>query len=51
METSLQSEKERQEELEEEAVYRQTKPYVEDVAREHLGLVKPDEIIIREEEK
>ena len=51
IETSLQSEKERQEELEEEAAYRQTKQYVEDVARESLGLVMPDEIIIREEEK
>lgn len=51
VETSLQSEKERQEELEEEAAYRQTKQYLEDLAREKLGLVKPDEIIIREEEK
>lgn len=51
VETSLQSEKERQEELKEEAAYRQTKQYLEDLAREKLGLVKPDEIIIREEEK
>ena len=51
METSLQSAKERQEELKEEAAYRQTKQYLEDLAREKLGLVKPDEIIIREEEK
>ncbi len=51
VETSLQSAKERQEELKEEAAYRQTKQYLEDLAREKLGLVKPDEIIIREEEK
>lgn len=51
IETSLQSELERQEELEEEAAYRQTKQYIEDLAREKLGLVKPDEIIIREEGK
>lgn len=49
--TELQSAKERQEELKEEAAYRQTKQYIEDLAREKLGLVKPDEIIIREEEK
>lgn len=49
VETSLQSEKERQEELKEEAAYRQTKQHIEDLAREKLGLVKPDEIILREE--
>lgn len=48
-ETKLESELERQEELEEEAAYRQTKQYIEDLAREKLGLVKPDEIILREE--
>ncbi len=44
----LASEEERQNELEEEAAYRQTKSYIEKLAREKLGLVKPDEIILRE---
>lgn len=48
MERELVSEEERQEELEEEEAYRQTKSYVEKLAREKLGLVKPDEIILRE---
>ena len=47
-ETALLSEEERQRELEEEAAYRQTKSYIEQVAREKLGLVKPDEIILRD---
>ena len=50
MERELVSEEERQEELEEEAAYRQTKSYVEKLAREKLGLVKPDEIILREDD-
>lgn len=48
MEKALASEEERQNELEEEAAYRQTKSYIEKLAREKLGLVKPDEIILRE---
>lgn len=47
-ETKLASEEERQKELEEEAAYRQTKQYIEKLAREKLGLVKPDEILLRE---
>lgn len=47
-ETKIASEKERQKELEEEAAYRQTKSYLEKLAREKLGLVKPDEVILRE---
>lgn len=46
-ETKLTSEEERQRELEEEAAYRQTKSYIEKLAREKLGLVKPDEILLR----
>lgn len=46
-ETRLVSEEERQRELEEEAAYRQTKSYIEKLAREKLGLVKPDEILLR----
>lgn len=48
MERELVSEEERQSELAEEAAYRQTKSYIERLAREKLGLVKPDEIILRE---
>lgn len=48
-ESRIASEKERQEELKEEAAYRQTKSYLEELAREKLGLVKPDEIILRED--
>ncbi len=47
-ETKIASEKERQEELREEAAYRQTRSYLEKLAREKLGLVKPDEVILRE---
>ncbi len=47
-ETQLASEEERQEELLEETAYRQTKQYIEKLAREKLGLVKPDEILLRE---
>ncbi|MBR2408363.1 MAG: septum formation initiator family protein [Lachnospiraceae bacterium] len=49
-ETQLSSAKERQKELEEEVAYRQTKQFIEDSARSHLGLVKPDEILLREAE-
>ena len=49
-ETKLASAKERQEELEEEVAYRQTKQFIEDLARDSLGLVKPDEILLREAE-
>ena len=48
-ETRLESEKERQEELKEEAAYRQTRQYWIDCGR-LLGLVMPDEILIRKEE-
>ncbi len=47
-ETNLASEEERQRELEEERAYRQTKSYIEKLAREKLGLVKPDEVLLRE---
>lgn len=44
-----QTELERQE-LEAQEQYMQTKQYIEDVAKEKLGLVYPDEIVIRPEE-
>ncbi len=37
-------------ELEEKEEYMKTKKYVEEVARNQLGLVYPDEIVIRPEE-
>lgn len=43
-------EEERQKLLEEENAYRQTKQYIEELAREKMGLVKPDEIILRQGE-
>lgn len=41
------AESERAVELEEKSVYVQTRDYVEQMARERLGLVVPDETIIR----
>ena len=40
-------EKKRAEDLEEKRVYVQTKQYIEKVAKEKLGLVNPDEIILK----
>lgn len=40
-------EMERKAELEERKVYVQTKQYIEEVAKEKLGLVKPDEILLK----
>lgn len=48
-EQQLAAEKERQEELKEEAAYQQTTQYTEDQARD-MGLVYPEEIILREED-
>ena len=45
-----QKEEERAEDLEEYRVYVQTKQYIEKVAKEKLGLVKPDEILIKPKE-
>ena len=41
-------EQERTLELNEEKAYRQTKKYIEELAREKIGLVYPDEIIFEE---
>ena len=43
----LDQEKNRAQELEEDKVYVQTKQYVEEVAKQKLGLVKPDEILLK----
>lgn len=45
-----QREEDRADELEEYRVYVQTKQYVEKVAKDKLGLVKPDEILIKPKE-
>jgi len=50
LESQIQAEQDRQEELEEYEKYTHTKKYIEDVAKDKLGLVYDDEIIFREEE-
>ena len=44
-------EEERAKELEAYRVYVQTKQYIEQVAKEKLGLVNPDEILLKPSEK
>lgn len=43
----VEQEQKRAEELEEYRIYVQTKEYVEEVAKQKLGLVKPDEILLK----
>lgn len=43
----LEEESKRAEELEEQRIYVQTKEYIEKVAKEKLGLVNPDEILLK----
>ena len=47
LEAQIQQEEDRTKELEELEKYTKTKKYMEDVAREKLGLVYPDEILIQ----
>ena len=47
LEKQVDEQKERAKELEEYRVYVQTKQYIEKIAKERLGLVNPDEIIIK----
>ncbi len=47
LERQLAEEEERTTRLEEERIYVQTKQYIEQVAKEKLGLVKPDEILLK----
>ena len=47
----LDQEKERAEDLEEYKVYVKTKQYAEEVAKERLGLVNPDEILLKPEDE
>lgn len=51
IEVQLEREKERAGSLEEYRKYVQTKQYIEKVAKEKLGLVKPDEILLKPSEK
>ena len=50
LEVMLQKEQERSEELEDKKAYMQTILYIEEVAREVLGLVYPEEVILRPED-
>ena len=43
-------EEQRTKELEERKIYVQTKQYIEEVAKEKLGLVMPDEILLKPSE-
>jgi cell division protein FtsB len=45
----IEAEKERTEEIEEYRKYMQTKKYIEEMAKEKLGLVYENEILIKEE--
>ncbi|MBR0146978.1 MAG: septum formation initiator family protein [Eubacterium sp.] len=51
LEAQIESAKEKAEELENREKYMQTKRYVEDEAKNKLGLVYPDEIVIRPSEQ
>jgi len=51
LEAALQTEQERSEELEEQRAYMQTVRYIEEIARKVLGLVYPEETILRPEEE
>ncbi|MBP3579608.1 MAG: septum formation initiator family protein [Lachnospiraceae bacterium] len=51
LEEQLQTEQERSAELEDQRAYMQTVRYIEEVAREVLGLVYPEETILRPEEE
>ena len=50
LQQELEEESKRTEELEEYQVYVQTRDYIEPVAREQLGLVNPDETVVKPEE-
>lgn len=51
LEKAITRQEDRKEEIEKLKVYVQTKQYVEDMAREKLGMVYEDEIILKEEEE
>jgi len=47
LERLVQQEKERTDELEQYREYVQSKQYIEEIAKQKLGLVKPDEILLK----
>ena len=47
LEAQVAKEEERAKQLEEYRVYVQTKQYIEEIAKQKLGLVKPDEILLK----
>jgi len=51
LDKQVQEQEDRAEQLEEQRIYVQTKQYVEEVAKEKLGLVYEDEILLKPEEK
>ena len=51
LDAQIAEEKERTEEIKNLEAYAHTKRYIEDVAREKLGLVYKDEIILKQEEE
>ncbi len=51
LDARVEAEKKRKEELEEYRIYVQTKQYIEEVAKQKLGLVNPDEILLKPTEK
>jgi len=51
LEEKLQTEQERTAELESQRAYMQTVRYIEEIARDVLGLVYPDETILRPQEE
>ncbi len=51
LELQIEQETERSEEIAEYEKYTQTRKYIEDVAREKLGLVYPGEIIFKDEDQ
>ena len=50
LELSIAEEQERSAEIQEYSVYVKTKKFIEDVARDILGLTSPDDIVIKEGE-
>lgn len=48
LQKEIANEEQRTEDLNEKKVYVKTKQYIEEVARDKLGLVNPDEIILKE---
>ena len=50
LEEQVAQESKRAEELEEYQIYVQTREYIEQVAREQLGLVNPDESVVKPKE-